>query len=92
MVEKFVQAGAKVAIADADAQGESVTDRWRSQGYEVRYYNCYVSSGSDVGRTVQLIENDFESVDVLVNNAGTCPRGDLQGTDEALWVRVMASI
>ncbi|MDF2962913.1 MAG: family oxidoreductase [Paenibacillus sp.] len=89
IVEQFVRVGAKVAIADVDAQGEGLASGWRNDGYEVRYYTCDVSRSEDVEKTIASVETDFRSIDVLVNNAGIFPRGDLQGTDEALWDRVI---
>ncbi|SFM27167.1 3-oxoacyl-[acyl-carrier protein] reductase [Paenibacillus sp. 1_12] len=82
---RFVTFGAKVAIADVDIQGEAMAEQWRKDGHEVRHYICDVAKADDIKRMIQSVKEDFGSVDVLVNNAGIFPRGDLQSTDEALW-------
>lgn len=89
IVEQFINAGAKVAIADVDPQGEALASRKRAEGHQVRYYRCDVSRADEVEKLVSQIESDFQSIDMLVNNAGIFPRGDLAGTDEALWDRVI---
>jgi NAD(P)-dependent dehydrogenase (short-subunit alcohol dehydrogenase family) len=89
IVERFVRVGAKVAIADIDVQGEALADQWRTDGHEVKYYPCDVSRADSITQMIQSVEIDFHGVDILVNNAGIFPRGDLQGTDEALWDRVI---
>ncbi|CAG7658060.1 SDR family NAD(P)-dependent oxidoreductase [Paenibacillus allorhizosphaerae] len=90
IVEQFVKlGGARVAIADVDPQGEELADRWRKDGHEVRFYTCDVSRAADIERMIATVESDFGGVNVLVNNAGIFPRGDLQNTDEALWDRVI---
>ncbi|WP_186445930.1 SDR family NAD(P)-dependent oxidoreductase [Paenibacillus cremeus] len=90
IVEQFAKlGGARVAIADVDSQGEALAERWRKDGCEVRYYSCDVSRTFDIERMMAAVENDFGGVDVLVNNAGIFPRGDLMSTDEALWDRVI---
>ncbi|TDF99670.1 SDR family NAD(P)-dependent oxidoreductase [Paenibacillus piri] len=89
IVEQFVLGGANVAIADVDAQGEKLAERWRVEGHDVRFYRCDVSSGESIRKLMEAVEQDYASVDVLVNNAGIFPRGDLQSTDEALWDRVI---
>jgi NAD(P)-dependent dehydrogenase (short-subunit alcohol dehydrogenase family) len=89
MVEQFASVGAKVAIADVDKQGEAVAERMRKNGHDVRYYICDVSRSDNVEQLVANVDADFQRIDVLVNNAGIFPRGDLQSTDEALWDKVI---
>jgi NAD(P)-dependent dehydrogenase (short-subunit alcohol dehydrogenase family) len=90
IVEQFVKVGARVAIADIDEQGgQAQAGRWRAEGHEVNAYSCDVSRADDVERLLGAVEHDFQAVDILVNNAGIFPRGDLPGTDEALWDRVI---
>jgi NAD(P)-dependent dehydrogenase (short-subunit alcohol dehydrogenase family) len=90
VVEQFLIAGAKVAIADVDdAQGGELAERWSKEGREARYYRCDVSRAADIERMVASVAADFHSIDVIVNNAGIFPRGDLQSTNEALWDRVI---
>ncbi|WP_165452816.1 SDR family NAD(P)-dependent oxidoreductase [Paenibacillus thalictri] len=89
IVRQFAQKGARIAIADKDPGSTEFASRLRQDGIDARSYVCDVSIGSEVERAVQEIARDFGRIDVLVNNAGIFPRGDLFSTDEALWERVM---
>lgn len=89
IVTEFAAAGARVAIADVDDGGEAAAEQWRKDGLETAYFSCDVSRLADVERLVEAVRDRFGAVDVLVNNAGIFPRGDLQGTDETLWDRVI---
>ncbi|HXQ28053.1 MAG TPA: 3-oxoacyl-[acyl-carrier-protein] reductase [Gemmatimonadales bacterium] len=62
-------AGARVAVLGRDgARAQAVA---RELGAEARGYACDVGQPEQVEAAVECIEQDFGSIDVLVNNAGT---------------------
>lgn len=64
----FVEAGAKVAIADVlDDAGHALA---AELGAAARFYHLDVTSEEAWGQTVRAVEADLGPVDVLVNNAG----------------------
>lgn len=64
----FVEAGAKVAIADVlDDPGQALA---AELGAAARFYHLDVTSEESWGQTVRAVEADLGPVDVLVNNAG----------------------
>jgi NAD(P)-dependent dehydrogenase (short-subunit alcohol dehydrogenase family) len=89
IVKQFLQYGAKVIIADASPDGEQLAGQWRSQGKQAVYVQCDVSRADDVKDAVAAAEEQFGSLDIVVNNAGIFPRASLLQTDEAFWDRVM---
>lgn len=67
-VRLFVEAGAKVAIADVlDDAGPALAGEL---GEAARYHRLDVTSEAAWAETVAAVEADFGPVDVLVNNAG----------------------
>jgi len=56
----------------------------------VEFIQADVSLEDDVKKAVKHLEAQTDWVDVLVNNAGVCPRCSLESTDAILWSRVLA--
>lgn len=89
IVEQFAQLGAKVAIVDVDNVGEVLAKKWNKDGFNVKYFHCDVSKGNAVKQMITAIENSFDRIDVLINNAGIFPRADFLEMDEGFWDSVM---
>ena len=71
IVHRFVREGASVAIAARDLKkGQAVIDEVAALGGVARFYPVDLSDDSAVANLVGRIENDFESLDIVVNNAG----------------------
>ena len=67
-VERFVDEGCSVVIADLNQQaGQAVADRL---GTKVRFTVCDVSNESDVEAAVDLAISAFGGLDIMFNNAG----------------------
>lgn len=67
---KFLQAGMKVVLADADEDaGREAESEMRPRG-EVLFVRCDVSREEDVVAMVEQAQERFERIDALVNNAG----------------------
>lgn len=67
---RLAAAGATVIVADVDrVRGAATTDALVAQGFRARFYACDVASKQEVEAVVQTAVNEFDSVDILVNNA-----------------------
>jgi NAD(P)-dependent dehydrogenase (short-subunit alcohol dehydrogenase family) len=84
--QTLAQQGARVAAADlefADSTAKS------SAPPAVKQYRVDVSSVEQVRTFVESVVADFGRIDVLVNNAGICPRIPFEESTEADWERLM---
>jgi NAD(P)-dependent dehydrogenase (short-subunit alcohol dehydrogenase family) len=72
--------GATVAAVDRDPAGVPEP---------LHPYECDVSDGPGVARTVERIAADLGGIDVLVNNAGIGAQGTVADNDEQEWLRVL---
>jgi len=70
IVEKFLDQGAKVLIADVlDEIGEATVKELSERG-EVAYQHCDVTSEQDAASAVEKAVERFGNLGILVNNAG----------------------
>ncbi|MFB6465265.1 3-oxoacyl-ACP reductase FabG [Cytobacillus sp. Hz8] len=69
--ETFAREGAKVALADYDANlGRERAAELKAKGYEVSFFQVDVSDRSSVDEMVRRVAAEFSGIDILVNNAG----------------------
>jgi 3-oxoacyl-[acyl-carrier protein] reductase len=69
--EVFAKEGAKVAMADLNAeQGEKRAQELREKGYEVTFFQVNVAQRSSVDEMVEKVREVYGNIGVLVNNAG----------------------
>src|SRR5207247_10319687 len=80
-------AGAKVAVRGRD--GPRAQEAARSLGNGARGYACDVAEAAQVEQAVATIEQEFEQIDVLVNNAGTTRDNLLFRINEDDWNTVL---
>lgn len=67
----FVQAGAKVGIADLNIEAAStLAQEWNAQGFQALAIQMNVTSEQDVNQGVDLLVQHFGTIDILVSNAG----------------------
>jgi NAD(P)-dependent dehydrogenase (short-subunit alcohol dehydrogenase family) len=86
----FAQAGAKVVVADLDAQrGAETTAAIAAQGNEATLVRLDVAVESEVKHLVDETIARWGKVDILFNNAGLVLVKALEETTEAEWDRVM---
>lgn len=68
---RFVQEGARVVVADRDAEaGAILSDRLRAQGFEFRFVHADVSRPEEAETAYGAAREAFGRVDVLFNHAG----------------------
>lgn len=86
IVERLIEAGANVVIADiADGVGEA---KAKKLGAGCVYVHCDVSIESDVAALIKKTLDSFGSLDIFVNNAGIFPGAMVLDMDVALWEKI----
>ncbi|PAE42954.1 3-oxoacyl-ACP reductase FabG [Bacillus sp. 7884-1] len=69
--EVFAKEGAKVAMADFNAeQGEKRAQELRGKGYEVTFFQVNVAQRSSVDEMVEKVREVYGNIGILINNAG----------------------
>ncbi|MEH6993307.1 3-oxoacyl-ACP reductase FabG [Neobacillus drentensis] len=69
--EVFAKEGAKVAMADFNAeQGEKRAQELRGRGYEVTFFQVNVAQRSSVDEMVEKVREVYGNIGILINNAG----------------------
>ncbi|MEC9369164.1 MAG: SDR family oxidoreductase [Pseudomonadota bacterium] len=87
--ERFAGEGAKVIIADIDAEaGRAAADQLSAKG-EVRFLECDVGEKLDVRNLVSGCVDAFGRVDILVNNAAVLDSATFLELDEEELDRVL---
>jgi NAD(P)-dependent dehydrogenase (short-subunit alcohol dehydrogenase family) len=87
----FAAEGAQVAIGDSDETGGTrVADEIGASGGRALSVRADVRREADCRALVDRALEAWGRLDVLVNNAGISPRGNLEDTSAALWDDVFA--
>ncbi len=84
----FAQHGARVVIADVDAElGQRMADEITASGHSAAAVVADVREPEQVAGLARMVLDRYGRVDVLVNNVGHWLRhpGDFVDTDEQLW-------
>jgi len=85
-------AGADVAVGSSPAgseSAESVCSEVRELGRRAQAYSFDVATRRDVATMCARVSEDFEAIDVLVNNAGVTRDGLFRKMDRAAWDEVI---
>lgn len=84
LVETFAQAGAHVAFIDTDAaSGMALQALITARGRHVFFYPGDISNPDTLAQFVEILQQRYPGVDVLVNNACLSRRGILSGCNAA---------
>lgn len=71
MAQAFGKAGAKVVIADADAEaGQEALDRLKEQNLQLTFIPCNVAVEEQVQDLMKQVSEQYGVLDGLINNAG----------------------
>jgi len=91
IAKALARAGAKLALIDRDKAplGDAVREI-RELGPEVDGVVCDLGEPEGIGRLAQEIANRWDSVDVLVNNAGITIPGELASYSRDVWETTIA--
>ena len=91
IVEKLAQSGCNVAFTYLSSEESAAEIEKLSEKYNVKIKK-YQSDASDFDQSIKLIENvlnDFNSYDILINNAGITKDNLLLRMDEGSWKKVI---
>jgi NAD(P)-dependent dehydrogenase (short-subunit alcohol dehydrogenase family) len=85
---RFIAEGARVMLADVlTEEGEAAA---QALGPNAAFTPCDVSDRAQIAAAIEATVARWGGLDVLLNNAGIAPRGDILDTDPALFDRVIA--
>jgi NAD(P)-dependent dehydrogenase (short-subunit alcohol dehydrogenase family) len=88
--ELFAEHGALLVLVDRDRPGlEAVRDQLAAQSVPVAIFQGDVSVSATIVGVVALALERFGRIDVVFNNAGIMPIGDLVSFAETTWDQVM---
>jgi NAD(P)-dependent dehydrogenase (short-subunit alcohol dehydrogenase family) len=86
IVEAFVEAGARVAIADIEGAERAA----KEMGGDTVGLTCDVSSGESVANALAIVGESLGGLDVVVNNAGVEAFGPLHELSEDAFDKVVS--
>ena len=87
--ELFAEHGALLVLVDRDGPGlEAVQQQLALQGAQVAIFQGDVSESAVIAGVVALALERFDRIDVVFNNAGIMPIGDLASFEERTWDQV----
>ncbi len=90
-VQRFAREGARVVIADIDAEaGEALAKSLKAAGGEGFFRECDVTHRLDVRNTVQAAVDVYGRLDFLINNAGIVHAADFLDLKEEDFDRVLS--
>lgn len=88
--ELFAEEGARLTIADIDANGgEQTLANVRAAGGEAQFVATDVSKEDDVAAMAQAAVDAYGAVDILVNDAAAFVFGEVQDITDADWARAL---
>jgi 3-oxoacyl-[acyl-carrier protein] reductase len=90
MAELFASEGSFVFLADIDAEAnEAAAVAIRDAGGAAQAIHSDVRREDDIQRLVKIAGERFQSVEVLVNNAGNLIRKDFRHLDDSDWTAML---
>ncbi|MCE7741375.1 MAG: SDR family oxidoreductase [Candidatus Heimdallarchaeota archaeon] len=85
-VKLLAEVGAAVALIDInEADGIVAAEQILETGGRAKFYLCDVTSDSECKKTVEEIHKEFNSIDILFNNAGVIRRKNILELEEEDW-------
>lgn len=70
IAQTFCKKGYFVAFIDINKQmGEEKENEFKKLGYSAKFYECDLSNEEAIKQLAQRLQKDFDSIDVIVNNA-----------------------
>jgi NAD(P)-dependent dehydrogenase (short-subunit alcohol dehydrogenase family) len=87
----FAEHGARLVLVDRDCEGlAAISSSLAAAGAQVRSVCGDVAAAETITQVVAQAIEAFGQIDVVFNNAGIMPTGELTGFAEATWDHVMA--
>jgi NAD(P)-dependent dehydrogenase (short-subunit alcohol dehydrogenase family) len=86
---RFAEEGAKLVLVDRDLEGLAATQAMLPDNSHALGVRADVSLARDIERVVEDVLRAHGRIDVVFNNAGIMPHGDLRDFAEQTWDEVM---
>lgn len=87
----FAEKGAKVVVVDLNKRGAEETNlEIQTKGGKAIFIKADISKKEDVESIVNITENNFGGIDILVNCAGICQIRNIEDITEQEWDKVMS--
>lgn len=92
IAKKLALGGCRVGInyLKEEEKANALVDELRNMGCEAMAVQADVSDAAAITAAIRTVEQEFSTVDLLVNNAGIAQQDLFQFTDAALWRRLFA--
>lgn len=88
--EKFLQEGAKVVIWDVDVEaGKATTQAFQGQGHDCLFMQVNTSRLEEVQEAAAKVMDQYQKIDVLLNNAGITRDASLKKMTSEQWQQVI---
>ena len=90
VAEKLSEAGAHVVcIARSTEKIKKLVEKINNNGLKASYISCDISKGKDFTDAITNIYSEFQSLDILINNAGVTRDALLMRMNEEQWDTVL---
>ncbi|WP_368505429.1 SDR family oxidoreductase [Alkalihalophilus sp. As8PL] len=90
IAEAFADAGCHIVLCSRKIEAcHETVEQLKNKGVNALALSCDVTNKEDVDRTVEAAINQFEKVDILVNNSGTTWGAPVEDMPEEAWNKVM---
>lgn len=87
----FAREGARVVVVDVDTtSGNETVKQIAEQGGQGIFFQCDVSKSSEIKKVIDHTVDHYGRLDVIYNNAGIAPAGNVVDTSEEIWDSVMS--
>lgn len=87
----FAEKGVKVVVVDLNKKGVEETNlEIQKKGGKAIFIKADISKKDDVENIVNITENNFGEIDILVNCAGICQIKNIEDITEKEWDKVMS--
>ncbi len=80
----------RVLVVDIqDAIGQEFVAKLQADGKHARYYHCDIGSTDDIQQLYNNVSQEFNCLDILINNAGIAAAGTIEETSIDQWQRLL---
>ncbi len=88
--KRFLAEGARVVLADVDADEGHAATAALDAGADAVFAYCDVAKRADIASAIGIAVERWSGIDILVNNAGIAPKADILTVDEETFDKVIA--
>ena len=88
--ERFAKEGAKVILWDVSDRGNEVVEQLKKEGHEAIFKKISVSNLDEVKKAVAEAREQFDRIDILINNAGITRDKTLLKMSKQEWDEVIS--